>query len=67
MRVRFAAAPRFGACAARGGAVNPKHEVRNSKQYQNPNAQMTKTKTNRGLRGFCLIIDHELTRPIVSA
>src|SRR4030042_2465200 len=31
---------------------NPKYEARNPKQIRIPNAQMFKTKRNRGLRGF---------------
>ena len=49
---------------------NPKYETRsfdlsqdrNRKQYQSPKFQMSKTKRNRGLRRFSLIIKQEFTR-----
>jgi hypothetical protein len=51
------------------GRRNSKYEARNSKQYQKPNAQMTKTKRNRGLRGLTDILTtkkrrHEKEKPL---
>jgi hypothetical protein len=56
VRLRFGSPPRFGARAGLRGYRSSKSEARsfdlaqdgNPKQIQNPNAQMTKMKRNRG-------------------